>query len=191
MFKFICCLARFLPKPTSAQQDKQTTGGSTPGILVPRSSITGETETERKGGARNSIWPLHKAAPTNRGSPSPQEAAPVPSHPSTLFREGHSARVSLSPGFPKLLYDPPDLQYPSCYLDETGEEGKMGFPLPTIVTGSRSQRVIPRPAVSVALGKLLAKQIFRSHPRLIESESRHGPTRQGLLTSPPGSSNEH
>ena len=67
----------------------------------------------------------------------------------------------------------------------------MGFPLPTIVMGSRSQRVIPRPAVSVALGKLLAKQIFRSHPRLTESESRHGPTRQGLLTSPPGSSNEH
>lgn len=101
MFKFIRCLARFLPKPTSAQQDKQTTGGSTPGILVPRSSITGETETKRKGGARNSIWPLHKAAPTNRGSPSPQEAAPVPSHPSALVREGHSARVSLSPRFPK------------------------------------------------------------------------------------------
>ena len=98
----------------------------------------------------------------------------MPSHSSTLVREDHSACVSLSPGFPKLLYHPPDLQYPSCYHDEM-EEGKMGFPLPTIVTGSRSQRVIPRPAVSVALGKLLAKQIFRSHPRPAESETLMGP----------------
>ena len=126
------------------------------------------------------MWPLHKAAPMNRGPPSPQEASPRPSYPSTLVREDRSACVSLSPGFPKLSYYPPDLQYTSYYHDEIREEGKTGFPLPTMVTGSPFQRVVPRPAVSVALGKLLAKQIFRSHPRLTESESQHRPIRRDL-----------
>lgn len=92
MFKFTCCLARFLHEPTSPKQDKQTIGGSTPGMLVPSSSITDRERRDQKEGRSTEMWlrPLHKAAPTDRSSLSPQEASPVTSHSSIWIKEDHS-----------------------------------------------------------------------------------------------------
>lgn len=92
----------------------------------------------------------------------------------------------------KFLYHPPNLKYPSCYQDEKGKNGNRGFLLPTVVIGSHSQNVVPRPAASATLRKLFTMLILRSHTLGREHQNLGGKVASmGLLTSPPGGSVAH
>ena len=131
MFKFTCCLARFLHEPTSPKQDKQTIGGSTPGILVPRSSITDRERKDQKEGRSTEmwLWPLHKAAPTDRSSLSPREASPVTSH-SSIWIEDHSTCVAptwVSKAF--ILSTWPPVSFLLPWWKRRREQGVSSFPL--------------------------------------------------------------
>lgn len=45
------------------------------------------------------------------------------------------------------------------------------FRMMLIFKSTGSQNVVPRPAASASLGNLLEMQVFRTHPRAIESET--------------------
>lgn len=83
-------------------------------------------------------------------------------------------------GFPKLLDYPPDLEYPSYYLDEKGEEGNKGSPPSHSGDGQPAARG-GAPDASVAPGKLSAMQVLRSHLRPTEIRNqRWGPASRGF-----------
>lgn len=81
--------------------------------------------------------------------------------------------MSLTSGFPKLLNYPPDLKYPSYYIDEKGEEGNKGFSPFHSGDGQPGPRGSP-PDASIALGKLWAMQVLGSHLKPIEIRNQRG-----------------
>lgn len=173
------------------QAGQQIRGGSIIGIGFPGSFIVdGKGETKWKEGRSRGTWlGLLTKPPTGRRS-EPTESLSHTLTSSTFIREDRRAEAAPL-GASEAFTLSPELEYPSCYQDAEGEDGNRAPLPPTVGTGSHSQSVVPRPAVSVALGYLFAMLILRPRPRQTKSETLGGGgggDNRVLSTSSPGGS---
>lgn len=150
--------------PTWTHIDNQTIGGSIPGVLVIRGQQDrhGEEATKRKAGVQTRGWPLHQAAQTGRSTLSPWKAPPTFIH---ITEGNHSTYVAHIWVSEVLHYPPPRISFLLLPWWKRWRQ-EQGLPPSHSGDGQPFPKCGPQAAASVALGKLLAMQILRPHPRL-------------------------